>query len=285
MESERMKLYKALMIVLMLSSGTVLAGEYILEKGKGVEVCDVYYEYLKIQKYPLTCKRNFPSNIKNLKRPDWKKLDNNKNKLLILRIENYLRIPKDEKATQPWVPVEKEVNFDKYNVNTPGRLLYTVNIDNNGKKEILVKYRSFLCHEYDTNKEPRWKAPIVVLDDEGSNLNIEKTYPLMQNVGKLYVTNVDEIIRRNKNFFQLRKDNMPYIERIKLIPVIKGKMKSTVYAAGLAKHQGYDVFEFKNERYFDKWDEERRGKSYQSLTIYKNMKSSISATCRYQYQR
>ena len=183
---------------------TVVAGYYETVEGEKTEVCKVYFEYLKTQKAPLICQRDFPPENTQLQRPAWQQLDINKNKLLILRIENYLQIPRDENATQPWSPLWSENDLANYDVTKPGRSLHkaVLDIDNDGKKEVVVKYRSYTCHEWDYSaRAPSWRAPIVVMEEARQMVDIEQTYLLMQNRDKRYLTNYDEIqlIRKERS--------------------------------------------------------------------------------------
>ena len=74
------------------------------------------------------------------------------------------------------------------------------------------------------------------------------------------------------------------VEKInKELPFVKAEFKKSIYAAGIAIRQGYDVFLYENSTYFDKWDEQRNEGSYQMLTVYKNTQLKTETICRFQY--
>ena len=134
--------------------------------------------------------------------------------------------------------------------------------------------RSFMCQTWD-DKAPHWRAPIVVLDVTKQSVDIEKTYSLMQNPMKVYVTNADEIA----NYF---KTNRTQKNISKHRP--KSIYKESKYAAGGSELQGYDIFLFKGTAYFDKWDEVRNGDAYQTLTVYQTISTDTKNICRYQFR-
>ena len=290
------------LFIYLVVANMVFAGSYEQIEGKGIAVCDAYFQYLKTQRGPLTCKREFPSEILQLQRPSWLQLDLNENKLLAIRIENYLQIPRDEKSTLPWTPAWGEDELSDFSVTKPGRSLFIadIDIDNDGIKETVTKYRSYSCHTWDfPTKEPSWKAPIVVVDENKQFVNIERTYPLMQNRDKRYLANYDELqVRfnelerkrkaRKNEIYRRMKAGESYVDLTESLPVVsvpkvEAKFKPSVFAAGSAKHQGYDVFVFNNITYFDKWDEELKESRYQVLSVYKNNKGTVETLCRFQY--
>lgn len=243
---------------------SAFAGSYTLTKGKGVEVCEQYMKFLATQKTALNCDRNIPPEFSPLKKPNWQKLDLWENRELILRIEDYLTIPNDYKATKP---SSREKNEDSIEyAHKHGTPLYLwsadIDIDNDGRKETVLKYRSHSCQSWDGPKPPLWRAPIVVFDMSKRVIDIEKTHLLMQNEGKHYVSNWDEAKKTGKRL----------------------EFSYSKYAPGSSVLQGYDAFIYSNETFFDRWDENKQGKHYETLTVYKTEKHKTAEVCRYQFR-
>jgi len=264
---------------------------YKLIKGKGIKVCEAYARYLATQIYQLRCDRDVPPQIAELQKPSWKELDVKENKLLVLRIENYLEIPRDEKATAPFRPVHREGELTTYSPPMHARLAVAqIDIDNDGNKETVARYRSFMCQEWDiAERAPHWKGPLVVFDSNSKRIDIEKTYPLMQNPWKVYVGNSEAIEKAEKDYFEASRkawtpDPKEFAKRNtelrKLIP--KAKYENSRYSPGISMRKGYDAFEFMGKSFFDQWNEEK-GDGYQSLTVYQTESGETDEICRFQY--
>ena len=275
-----------------LTSSPVFAGQFDWVKGKGTEVCDVYFRYLATERDGdrLTCDREFPSELAELQRPAWESLDPLKNKPLIGRIENYLQAPRDQKASKPWRPVYKDETPDQFYISDLARLAVTqVDIDNDGKPETLAKFRSFSCDTWRTTaspRGPRWVAPIVVLTDNRQDVDRDKTYPLMQNPGKKFVANAAEIdAAEEKLLSDINSRHLPpsvVPEMRKSIP--RARFAYTKYAPGVASLMGYDTFLYKQQAYFDKWDEQQGQKGIHTLSVYRTQGGKTDELCRYRWR-
>ncbi len=277
----------ALFVVL---ASTAQAGRYEIVKGKGVEVCDVYNKYLSTQRDELTCDREFPSDLTDLKRPAWQQLDPMQNKPLIGRIENYLQAPRDEKALKPWRPVYREDSPDELYISELARLaLGQVDIDNDGRPETVVRFRDFRCDSWGqaaSPRGPRWVAPIVVLNGSKQDVDREKTYPLMQNPNKTYISNAKAVEKAKELLFAKEKQSLAppisYSEMRRSIPDLL--FAYSKYSPGNPELQGYDAFLFKQQAYFDKWDEQEGRKGIHTLSIYRTVNGKTDEVCRYRWQ-
>lgn len=276
---------------MLLATVPAFAGHYDLIKGKGVEVCEEYLTHsVGDSEVEATCDREFNSGSPDIKRPVWEQLDPQKNKLLVLRIENYLQTPRDEKAMRPWVPVHREEALDSLYINEFARLATTqLDINNDGKPETVARFRSYRCDTWGqaaTPRGPHWVAPIVVLDDTKQDVDREMTYPLMQNPGKKFVANAGVIDASRKSFFERQKEThappASFSELKKNIP--DPEFVYSKYAPGSAERMGYDAFLFKQRTYFDKWDEQDGQKGIHILSVYHTQGSSTEDVCRFRWQ-
>ncbi|OHB60598.1 MAG: hypothetical protein A2167_08020 [Planctomycetes bacterium RBG_13_46_10] len=199
---------------------SVFAGELSLIKGKGVPVCEAHYKNLKELKFLkyMVCERDkyYPEQ-NGITRPKWKELDLRKNKELVKKIEKFFQTG-DQLAKS--VDFDDEKQFDKLierwikSEKFPAsRILYVTEIDinNDHKVEKIVLYSQALC------MESHWYArPLAILDKDKNQIDVEKTMPLLQNVG---LANTD----------------------------LKTKAIESIYRL-------YDVFFYENKTYFDKWN-------------------------------
>lgn len=77
---------------LLLSTAPVLAEQYVLEKGKGVEVCEAYKKNLESfsDRYPvIACERKINPAFTDFEAPYWEKLDLEKHRELFRRLLRY----------------------------------------------------------------------------------------------------------------------------------------------------------------------------------------------------
>lgn len=67
------------------------AGEYVLEKGKGVEVCEVYKKNLESfnDPQPMMCERKINPEFKDFEKPVWEKVDLEEHRELFRRLLRY----------------------------------------------------------------------------------------------------------------------------------------------------------------------------------------------------
>lgn len=77
---------------LLLTTAPVLAGQYDLIKGKGVEVCEAYKKNLESfsDRYPvMACERKINPEFKDFETPNWEKVDLEKHRELFRRVLRY----------------------------------------------------------------------------------------------------------------------------------------------------------------------------------------------------
>lgn len=161
------------------SSTVAYAGEYLLVKGIGIEVCRVYKKNLNSFEqtpyiYPMRCERKINSLYPDLKKPKWEKLDSLKNVDLIIDTVEFLDSelkPRNQKGY---------IDHIKYRIER-GRVnlvIASVDINNDGKNERVLKLEDGSCELEAGN----WAVPILVLDNYKNKLDIKRTLPLLQNL-------------------------------------------------------------------------------------------------------
>lgn len=155
----------------------VFAGEYMLEKGKGVEVCEAYGKNLNSfplhNKYTMACERKVNPKFTKFKKPEWKELDIWKNREFLKKVERFLDFSDPDKNLQEW---EKHLK-DRINVLGATTINTSqIDINNDGKKENVIKYSSGDCPGGNY-----YGVALLVLNDDENEIDIEKTKPLLQN--------------------------------------------------------------------------------------------------------
>ncbi|HEX20383.1 MAG TPA: hypothetical protein ENG78_06160 [Acidiferrobacteraceae bacterium] len=167
-------------VFLLLSTPAIIyAGEYVLMKGRGVEVCEIYKKNLNSFGHIMACERKINPKFADLKKPIWKKLDLWENRELLRRAEKFLEFGSQhvESGTMYDNTAEFEAYVKKsipYNLNA----LYTTKIDiNNDKKvEIILRYKRGRCL-----RTRHFGIPILVLDNTGQSIDEKRSKPLLQN--------------------------------------------------------------------------------------------------------
>ena len=73
------KSFVSIVVFILLLPGYVLAGEYVLVKGEGAEVCEVYKKNLNSfnlhNKYVMACERKLNPKFTDFQKPEWQKMD------------------------------------------------------------------------------------------------------------------------------------------------------------------------------------------------------------------
>ncbi len=242
-----------------------VADELVLEKGKGIEVCEAYQKSLQgmsLQdmvcgekadtiyddvlpplRMPLCCEEGISNSTKDFKRPKWERLDLRENKELLRKIIKLFAMG-DQFAEMEIMDLDDNAfkEFAKrtglrYNPTYTMDALYktSADIDNDGKAEKILLYQDAICmytHVY--------SRPLFVLDEAKKQIDLKKTEPLMQN--------------------PFGKD-------------LKSKAQDHLY-------QLYQIFFYKSKAYFDKWN--MRDKT---LSVYKQSKGEVKEICKYQYEQ
>ena len=129
----------------------VSAGEYLLEKGKGVEICEAYKKDMETLKIPdsLMCqiwmwgdsKYEFS---KDFKRLVWKKLDLKKKKNREL-YRQYLNYTSGSTLYNNNETLDREIENRNYRGQESDLYVASIDLDNDGKKENVLLYRQGFC--------------------------------------------------------------------------------------------------------------------------------------------
>ncbi len=183
----------------------VLAGEYVLVKGEGTEVCEAYKTNLNSfnlhNEYSMACVRDVIPKF-DFQKPEWQKMDLRKNIELLKTIELFLGnwgtvTPDNVKGWEEYI--ESRIKGEYVSID-----LCQIDINNDGKKENVIKYIDGDC------PQGHYGAALLVLNDDRTQLNMQKTTPLLQNPrtlkngplsegwdGSMY----DIFIHKNKSYF------------------------------------------------------------------------------------
>ncbi len=187
-------LFLALFVLLPVPvAGRTWTGELKLVKGKGVAVCEAHFKNLKQTRTPgwissnpkepqidvMVCNRDeFYPEANGITRPKWEELDLRENKELVKRIEKFFsfgdQFIKDKMLDDDEKGFEAYVN--KYLMRMRALHSTTVDIDNNGKTEKVMRYGYQICME-----SHAYSRPLFVLDESKDQIDVGKTEPLLQN--------------------------------------------------------------------------------------------------------
>jgi len=230
----------------------VLAGEYVLVKGEGIEVCEAYKKNLNSfnlhNEYAMACERKVNPQFSDFQKPQWQKMDLRKNIELLKKIELFLGNYGDPSNNiEGWEEyIESRIKEEYVSID-----LCQIDINNDGKKENVIKYNDGSCPGGNY-----YGAPLLVLNDGRTEIDIQKTRPLLQNPRTL--------------------KNGPLSEGW------DGAM--------------YDIFIYKNKVYFDRWrdgdvtsDGKTIIKTYDLLRVFltepdKKRNSITREICRYKFR-
>ncbi len=192
----------------------VFAGELLFIKGEGVPVCEAHFNNLKsLRLYEMVCQRNetYPKN-NGITRPKWDKMELTDNTELIKRIHKFLSYG-DQFAPMEVMDDEKQFKslFDTIYSKSHTLWKSMIDLDNDGITETAILYTKGFCMETHV-----YSRPLLVLDNDKNQIDVENTTPLLQNVGLLNTT-------------------------------LKTKTVESIYRL-------YDVFVYHNTTYFDRWN-------------------------------
>jgi hypothetical protein len=237
-------------LAIFLLSATCYAGEYILVKGKGVEVCEEYGKNLnsfKLKK-PMEYSRKINPDLKEFSKPQWERVYGNgldrfpRNGEVLASIGAYLW----ERDANPiyYIPVNKwskwrgtkrqytaaykKYNLERYELGSVPRmhLIADIDIDNDGTTEPVYLDRLY----------PTSGALLLVLKPDYSAIDYEKTKLVMMHPS-----------RKEMGAAELKQS----------IPLDIGHAKNTKKAikpvVDALHGVFYGVFYFKDKTYFDMW--------------------------------
>jgi len=207
------KYYASIVVFIFLLPVYVLAGEYVLVKGEGIEVCEAYGENLNSfnlhSEYTMACEREINPKFTDFKKPEWEELNIWENRELLKKVENFLGLGSSfgdpDKNPQEWETILKERMTGMYATTIRTA---QIDINNDGKKENVIEYNYGSCPGGNY-----YGAALLVLNDNRNEIDIDKTKPLLQNSRYL-----------------------------KKGPLSEGW-----------EFAMYDVFVYKNVTYFDRW--------------------------------
>lgn len=232
------------------------AGEYALIKGEGVEVCEAYRDSLNSfnpdNEYIMACERKINPEHTDFKKPEWKEIDLWENREFLKKVElflgEYYYDPK--KNTKDWEKLLKD-RIKEDTLYRTTMYITEMDINNDGKKENVIQYKNGYCPGGNY-----YGAALLVLNDDKSDIDIEKTKPLLQNYRSL--------------------KNGPLSEGW------DGTM--------------YDIFIYRNKTYFDRWrhsnlslDGKTIEKTHKLLKVFviepdKNNENNASEICQYKFR-
>lgn len=245
------KLFIAIIFTFVFAS-LVSAGEYVLIKGNGVDVCEAYGKNLNSFKlhnqYVMACERKISPKYADFKKPEWEELELRENVELLKKIELFLgNYVVTSVNVQGWKDYIKSlIRGKRISIE-----LSKIDINNDGKKANVIKYNHGVCPEHNL-----YGAPLLVLNNNLKEIDIEKTKPLLQNP-------------RHAKYRTLSEG-------------WDGTM--------------YDIFIYKNQTYFDRWrygegslDEKTIINTYRLLKVFiieqdHKGESSTEEICRYEFR-
>ncbi len=209
-----------LVLILFLFPAAVFAGEYVLIKGKGVEVCEEYGKNLNSLNPPLfrtMYERKLNPEFKDFSKPEWEKLyyEHRESEKLFPKIDlfvwesdadpshhNFVRKGKNLRNTQKQrTEAWKRYKADRQALLRPGLPISKVDIDNDGKIENIAR------DSVNNNI-------LLVLNGDKTDIDLKKTALLLQHQSlpvdveaDIYDhVHYDVIIYKNKAYFDLWKD-------------------------------------------------------------------------------
>ncbi len=249
-----------------LPDGTQISSNaFVLIKGKSARVCQAYKKYLDetylqpkdggdLTRSNLNCGRTIPPGFPEFSQPKWRKTDVKEILALAVSIELSRRIqpPESDGASRAKTRNTIEESL------TAGRdgesrtyFLADVDINNDGRKEKLVKFQSGRCTT-DWPASSRFVLQVLVANSELRLIDFEKSRQLLQ---------LPNTFRAEGKLLR-----MPLIQ------------------AGT-----FDTFMFDGQSYVDRWedegrDSEGRGNEVKTLTITRHKGASSSDVCKFKFQ-
>jgi uncharacterized protein len=221
---------------------------FMLQEGKGVEVCEIYKKNLEALGNPnLACEREVSPEYEGvIKLPEWRKLDLWEYRNLWAEVEKMGNgginrpgwmeskdSPMDDQRTIDNLAEQYHSNIQRYNREVYKLDVADMDIDNDGKTERVLREQSGLCGE----PVHYTGIALFVLNDKGDTVDIQKSRPLFQDSAS------------NRWATEVQQDGIFGI----------GSM--------------YDAFSYEGRTYFDRW-------TWTGVWVYQISNSKVEAVCR-----
>jgi len=216
---------------------------YKLNKGKGVEVCEIYRKNLELlENQNLACERKISPEYEGLiKLPDWRKLDLWENRNLWAQLEKManggVNSPERLQSKSDQWEIDRQAksyqeHTEKYHEEVYKLYVANMDVDNDGKNELVLRYGSGLCGE----PVHYTSIALFVLNEKGDVVELQKSRSLFQDSG------------HNRWAKELQQN---------------GTFENSSM---------YDAFRYKDQTYFDRW-------TWTGVWIYKISKGKTEAVC------
>ena len=221
--------------------------QYTFVKGRGIAVCEDYYKnLLSFEPREIACRRKFKPELKDFKETNWEKLNYLENKELVRKIVKFLTYGDQFSPHTQYDDDNYFIGWLKGQEKEGWSAMYFARLDinNDSKIENVVLYDRGRCMYSRT-----YEKTIIVIDDNKTMIDTEKTDPLLQNI----------------------PDSLPSHSTINHNDI---KIKA-------ANNDGqiYGAFSYKNKVYFDKWNTDFT-KVY-DIKLYKIKKGKAEKICEY----
>lgn len=171
----------SIVVFIFLLPAYVSAGEYVLVKGEETEMCEAYKKNVNSfnlhNEYVMACERKLNPQFTDFHKPQWQQLDLWRNRDFLRMVERFLGLEYDfgdpDKNPQEWEKILKDriTGMNATTINSS-----QVDINNDGAKENVIKYSHGSCPGGNY-----YGAALLVLNDDRSEIDIQKTKPLLQN--------------------------------------------------------------------------------------------------------
>jgi len=153
---------------------------YLVEKGRGIELCDLYYRNLSLfNPVDIACQRRFDPEFSMFTKPTWEKWDLNEHRSVAIKIKKLLHYT-DQSCSVPDLDdpkiMEMDLSRDSPYFLQDSAMLSRIDIDNDGKMETVVLYSEGRCMDMHV-----FSKPLVVLNDARTLVDVEQTSLLAQN--------------------------------------------------------------------------------------------------------
>lgn len=162
--------------------GVARAGEYEIVHGKGQELCEVCRQNLEQMTEHPACERTYNSAL-GLSAPEWKPFDVSEHLGAMKQVMKYLATG-NEFAKDDYVTGEEQYEARlRASVATGVQWVYRaqIDIDNDGQSDQVLRMPSKECKRRNQGYNLAYDMPIVVMKNDLSGLDRDKTALVVQN--------------------------------------------------------------------------------------------------------